>query len=42
LGVVKVQGDRLDWNYLRQQAASLGLTDLLEKLLNSASLQQLR
>ncbi len=37
LGVVKVQGDRLDWNYLRQQAASLGLTDLLEKLLNSAS-----
>ncbi|MEI2691412.1 MAG: hypothetical protein V9H69_17585 [Anaerolineae bacterium] len=37
LGVVKVQGDRLDWTYLRQQAANLGLSDLLEKLQSAAS-----
>jgi hypothetical protein len=36
LGVVRVQGDRLEWSYLRQQAASLGLSDLLEKLQSAA------
>jgi hypothetical protein len=35
LGVLKVQGDRLDLAYLRQWAAELKVTDLLEKALAS-------
>jgi hypothetical protein len=31
LGVLKVQGDRLDRAYMRRMAASLGVTDLLER-----------
>lgn len=34
IGVIKVQGDRLDLGYLRQWANSLGVSDLLEKALN--------
>jgi hypothetical protein len=33
LGVVKIQADRLDLNYLRHWAAVLGVADLLEKAL---------
>jgi hypothetical protein len=33
LGILKVQEDRLDSTYLRQWAAQLGLTDLLERVL---------
>ena len=32
LGIVRVQGDRLDWAYMRQQARGLGVDDLLERL----------
>ena len=38
LGVLKVQGNRLDLAYLRQWAASLGVSDLLEKALTEAGL----
>lgn len=31
LGVLKIQGDRLDLDYLQRMAASLGLTDLLAR-----------
>ncbi len=31
LGVLKVQGSRLDLSYLKQWAAALGITDLLER-----------
>ena len=31
-GIVRVQGDRLDWEYLQRQAISLGVADLLERL----------
>ena len=33
LGVLAVQGDRLDFAYMRQWAASLGVSDLLERAL---------
>lgn len=33
VGVIKVQGDRLDLTYLRQRAAELAVADLLEKAL---------
>jgi len=33
LGVLKVQGERLDLAYLRQWAAALGVADLLESAL---------
>jgi hypothetical protein len=36
LGVLKVQGNRLDLAYLRQWATSLGVSDLLEKALAEA------
>jgi hypothetical protein len=32
LGVLKVQGDRLDWEYLRRMAAELNVIDLLERI----------
>jgi hypothetical protein len=32
LGIVKAQGDRLDWAYLREQALGLSVADLLERL----------
>lgn len=37
LGVLKVQGDRLDWGYLRHMAATLNVTDLLERALKEAA-----
>ncbi len=37
LGVVKEQGDRLDYDYLRQWAIQLGVADLLERALDEAS-----
>jgi hypothetical protein len=36
LGVLKVQGDRLDRDYLRRMAAELGVTDLLGRVLEEA------
>jgi hypothetical protein len=36
LGVVRTQGDRLDRDYLRQWAATLGVADLLERALQVA------
>jgi hypothetical protein len=33
LGVLRVQGDSLDMDYLRRQAAALGIADLLEQSL---------
>lgn len=36
LGVLKVQGDRLDFDYLRQWAGELGVADLLEKVRGEA------
>ncbi len=36
LGVLKVQRNELDWAYLRQWAATLGVSDLLEKALDEA------
>ena len=33
VGVVKVQGDGLDFEYLRKMAAELGIEDLLARLL---------
>jgi len=37
-GVVQVQGDRLDYEYVSQQAAVLGVTDLWQKMLSELSL----
>jgi hypothetical protein len=37
-GVLKTQGDRLDYGYLRQWAAQLGVADLLERALTEAGL----
>ena len=36
LGVLKIQGDRIDHNYLRRMAATLDVTDLLERALDEA------
>ena len=36
LGVLKVQGDRLDRDYLRRMSVDLDVTDLLEKVLEEA------
>ncbi len=36
LGVLKVQGDRLDRAYMRRMAAELGVSDLLERILAEA------
>ncbi len=38
VGVMKVQGDRLDFNYLRTWASRLGLSSLLTRALNDADL----
>jgi hypothetical protein len=40
LGVLKVQGERLDLEYLRGWGDSLGVLDLLEQLLKEAGLTQ--
>jgi hypothetical protein len=36
LGVLKVQGDRLDLDYVRRMAASLGVSDHLARALKEA------
>jgi len=36
IGVLKVQGDRLDHAYLTHWAAELGVADLLEQVLREA------
>jgi hypothetical protein len=36
LGVLKVQGDRLDRDYLRRMSTELGVTDLLERATEEA------
>lgn len=36
LGIVMVQDDRLDWDYMQQQAGGLGVADLLERLRKTA------
>ena len=36
LGVLEVQGDRLDQDYLRRMSVELGVTDLLERVLEEA------
>ncbi len=38
LGIIKVQGDLLDMNYLRYWTAELELSDLLEQILGEAGL----
>jgi hypothetical protein len=35
LGIIQVQADRLDLDYLRHWAVELGVTDLLEKALTT-------
>jgi hypothetical protein len=37
VGVLKVQGDRLDHDYLRRMAASLGVSDLLSRALEEVA-----
>ena len=37
LGVMRVQGDALDHDYLRKWATDLGLSDLFERALREAS-----
>ncbi|MCI0664436.1 MAG: hypothetical protein L0220_25535 [Acidobacteria bacterium] len=37
-GVLKVQADNLDFDYLRRWAANLGISDLLEKALDEAGI----
>ncbi len=39
LGVLAVQGDRLDFNYMRQWASSLGVSDLLERAMREVKLK---
>ena len=36
IGVLKVQAERLDLDYLRQWAQELGVSDLLERALSGA------
>ena len=36
LGVLKVQGDRLDRDYLRRMATELGVSDLLKQAFGEA------
>ena len=36
LGVLKVQGDRLDRDYMRRMAAGLGVADLLSRAFEEA------
>lgn len=38
IGVLKVQSDRLDFDYLRRWAAELGVADLLARALDDAEL----
>ncbi len=40
LGVLKVQGERLDVVYLRRWATALGVADLLERALTAAEHQE--
>jgi len=40
LGVLKIQGERLDQGYLSQWARELGLTDLLERALTDAGFRR--
>ena len=40
LGVLKVQGTNLDRNYLQKWAANLSVTDLLERALVDAGLEE--
>jgi len=37
-GVLKIQADKLDFNYLERWAAKLGISDLLEKALDDAGI----
>ena len=37
LGVLKVQGERLDHAYMQRMAAELGVADLLERALGEAA-----
>jgi hypothetical protein len=37
LGVLKVQGERLDLEYMRRMAAGLGVADLLSRALEGAA-----
>jgi hypothetical protein len=37
LGVLKVQGERLDLEYMRRMAAGLGVADLLSRALEEAA-----
>jgi hypothetical protein len=38
--ILKVQENRLDWDYLRQWASQLGVTDLMERALIEAGLTE--
>jgi hypothetical protein len=36
IGVLKIQGKKLDFNYLKKWASDLGLSTLLDKAINEA------
>lgn len=40
IGVLKIQGDRLDFNYLKKWAGDLGLSVLLDKAINEVSARE--